>query len=454
MLVGTNGSIFKTTNSGTNWNSVVSNSTLGLNDILYSTTTEYWIVGDNGIILKSSNSGSSWSSENLDTYASIHHISQFSGIKFIAGEYGLLAKKNNSDPWDYFNKGMNISINWITFSDGVNGFGVGQYGRIIKTTNGGKIWNDVYNGITGDSFYGADMADQNKLWLVGDLGVLLHTSNGGANWIQQTTNTTNTLLSISFVDGSNGWAVGDLGILIHTTNGGVSWVSQNSGTSKLLFGVTFKDLNNGWITGEDGLILRTTNGGVSWIQQSSLTTNALFYPSFINLNIGYCAGSFGTILKTTNGGGTWAALVSNTTNNIYLVSGVSENSIWAVGDSGMVLHSINGGLNWVKEFSKTGYDLFGLDVISDSVAFIAGDNGTVLVTGNSEYILDIQEEDNTNTQIPTNFTLYQNYPNPFNPSTRIKFSIMHSDHVAMKIFDILGKEIETLIEERIIARNL
>lgn len=94
---------------------------------------------------------------------------------------------------------MNISINWIRFSDGVNGFGVGQYGRIIKTIDGGKIWNDVYNGITGDSFYGADMSDQNNLWLVGDLGVLLHTSNGGTSWIQQTTNTTNTLLSISFL---------------------------------------------------------------------------------------------------------------------------------------------------------------------------------------------------------------------------------------------------------------
>ncbi|MDP2363076.1 MAG: YCF48-related protein, partial [Ignavibacteria bacterium] len=222
-IIGSNGSIYKTTNSGTNWNSIISNTTLGLNDIHFSTSAEYWIVGDNGTILRSSNSGLSWFQENLETYASIHHISEFSGIKFIAGEYGLLAKKNNSDPWNFWNKGMNISINWVSFSDGVNGFGVGQYGRIIKTTDGGKVWNDIYNGITGDSFYGADMSDQNKLWLVGDLGVLLHTSNGGANWIQQSTNTTNTLLSISFVDGNNGWAVGDLGELIHTTNGGVTW---------------------------------------------------------------------------------------------------------------------------------------------------------------------------------------------------------------------------------------
>ena len=449
MLVGINGSVFNTTNSGTIWNSIISNTTLGLNDIHFSTTTDYWIVGDNGLILKSSNSGASWSSENLDTYASIHHITEFSGIKFIAGEYGLLAKKNNSDPWDFWNKGMNISINWVTFSDGVYGFGVGQYGRIIKTTDGGKAWNDIYNGITGDSFYGADMSDQNNLWLVGDLGVLLHTSNGGINWIQQTTNTINTLLSICFVDGNNGWAVGDLGELIHTTNGGNTWIKQISGTTKLLFGVTFKDINNGWITGEDGLILRTTDGGNSWSQQISTTSNALFYPYFINFNIGFCAGSLGTILKTTNGGNTWSTLVSNTGNNIYVVSGVSENSIWAIGDSGLILHSTNGGLNWFNEYSKTGYDLFGLEVINDTTAFIAGDNGSILVTGYSEYITDIQVDDYIKTEIPTNFILYQNYPNPFNPSTKIKFAIAISDHVTMKIFDVLGEEIETLIEEEL-----
>jgi len=45
------------------------------------------------------------------------------------------------------------------------------------------------------------------------------------------------------------------------------------------------------------------------------------------------------------------------------------------------------------------------------------------------------------------FTLEQNYPNPFNPVTRIKYSISKTNHVVLKIFDILGKEVATLVDE-------
>ena len=46
-----------------------------------------------------------------------------------------------------------------------------------------------------------------------------------------------------------------------------------------------------------------------------------------------------------------------------------------------------------------------------------------------------------------NFRLNQNYPNPFNPSTKIKYSIPQSSNVVIKVFDILGNEIETLVNE-------
>jgi hypothetical protein len=50
-------------------------------------------------------------------------------------------------------------------------------------------------------------------------------------------------------------------------------------------------------------------------------------------------------------------------------------------------------------------------------------------------------------EIPTDFTLSQNYPNPFNPSTKIMYSVPQSSNVIIKVFDILGNEIETLINE-------
>jgi hypothetical protein len=47
--------------------------------------------------------------------------------------------------------------------------------------------------------------------------------------------------------------------------------------------------------------------------------------------------------------------------------------------------------------------------------------------------------------MPNTFTLYQNFPNPFNPKTNIKYQIAKSSHVKLIVYDILGKEIETLV---------
>ena len=55
--------------------------------------------------------------------------------------------------------------------------------------------------------------------------------------------------------------------------------------------------------------------------------------------------------------------------------------------------------------------------------------------------------------LPQNFVLYQNYPNPFNPSTKIRYSIPQSSNVIIKVFDILGNEIETLVNEEKPAGN-
>lgn len=62
-------------------------------------------------------------------------------------------------------------------------------------------------------------------------------------------------------------------------------------------------------------------------------------------------------------------------------------------------------------------------------------------------------EYNASDALPDNFILYQNYPNPFNPSTRISWQSPVSSHQTLKIFDLLGNEVATLVDEFIQAGN-
>jgi hypothetical protein len=70
-------------------------------------------------------------------------------------------------------------------------------------------------------------------------------------------------------------------------------------------------------------------------------------------------------------------------------------------------------------------------------------NGDTSISLNNAHILIRKIE----TELPSKFELYQNYPNPFNPTTNIKFQITNNGFVSLKVYDISGKEIATLVNE-------
>jgi hypothetical protein len=53
------------------------------------------------------------------------------------------------------------------------------------------------------------------------------------------------------------------------------------------------------------------------------------------------------------------------------------------------------------------------------------------------------------TEVPDRFSLYQNYPNPFNPNTNIKFQIAKNGYAVLRVFDIRGREVTTLVNEQL-----
>lgn len=89
-----------------------------------------------------------------------------------------------------------------------------------------------------------------------------------------------------------------------------------------------------------------------------------------------------------------------------------------------------------------------VEMNTTSAAFAyAGTNSINVYFNNQDWTVDVSEEEGT----PENYSLEQNYPNPFNPSTTIKFRIPESSYVSLKVYNVLGKEIATLVSEEMNA---
>jgi hypothetical protein len=96
------------------------------------------------------------------------------------------------------------------------------------------------------------------------------------------------------------------------------------------------------------------------------------------------------------------------------------------------------------------------DNVSITFAIVPASGSLTLHLGTTFLIDDIAFGGTTSVSgdgapVPTALKLAQNYPNPFNPSTRIAFSIPQSDRVTLKVFDVLGNEVSTLVDREMAA---
>ncbi len=107
--------------------------------------------------------------------------------------------------------------------------------------------------------------------------------------------------------------------------------------------------------------------------------------------------------------------------------------------------------SWTRIFSQPDVMiLHTASVVGDTIYVFGGSTTSVpnLTATSSVYSFDVVvsvEDENNN--IPENIMLYQNYPNPFNPSTKIRYSVPQLTQVMLKVYDVLGNEIETLVNQ-------
>jgi photosystem II stability/assembly factor-like uncharacterized protein len=435
-IVGTS-FILETTDGGGNW--VEFETGVGLLKVRFAEAKESlpteqagWSVGGYGMIYRTTDAGGSWISQTEEKYG-------FSSIYFV-----------------------NENTGWA----------VGDSGIILCTTDGGNNWQKQ-NESSDLEFSSVYAIDANDVFAVGSVikgswpsftsnGVIFKTNNGGQIWTRQSFDTLSTFSSVLFTNDSTGWITE--GNLLKTTNKGNTWEQFSSGLGVGLNKIQFVNENTGWIGiggyQSDNTIYKTTNGGNTWVSQVIDTNITMYSFYFINSNMGWAVGDYNqgqgrNIYKTTDGGQTWLQCHNPPIPNsaYYSVYFVNENTGWAVGANnlgGILIETTDGGNTWISQVCPTLDALSSVFMLNENIGWVVGDG--IFKTTNGGGVVSVKDEKGFRNSLPNKIELFQNYPNPFNPTTIIEYQIPPNvrtqKFVSLRVYDLLGREVATLVNEK------
>ncbi len=353
--------------------------------------------------------------------------------------------------WSEQTSGITTALYSVNACDSSVVWTCGASGKVLKTTNGGVTWT-TYTITQNPSLalYCIWGIDAQTALVTGSSSTtyLYRTSNGGVNWsevLSQSGGFINTIgpLASSGYLGISGDPVGGRWTLFVSSDQGISWDStghylpQSGSEAGWNNSAYTKDTVNGPVgIGTNNTRIYRFVGGWAALPTPGLTNSYALWANYTN---SIMAG--GTVLLySANGGSSWTDVSAPGSGNILGIAGSGAKWWYVRGSS--VYYSLNNGTNWVTDYTSTG-TYYDIAIASTGQIWAVKSNG-----GISKFTIPVGINPITS-EIPKQFALCQNYPNPFNPLTNIKIQIAKQTTASLKIFDELGREVSTLLNEQL-----
>ncbi len=393
----------------------------------------YIINGDDGGIYISTNGGATWMGPKEMPNTQFYEIGldYNNPLKLYGGTQdnnSIRTQTGNLDDWNALIGGDGFYV-VVDFTDPNIIYAESQNGFLQKSIDGGNNFNNARNGINQNEPTNwstpvvMDPNDHNVLYYGTDR--VYRTTNGAELW---------TAVSPDLTDGIPG-----------TRLGTVTTIDVAATNSNVIYAGT--DDSHVWVTTDYGANWTDISGTLPyrWVTRVKVDPNNEnnVYVTFSGLK---WHDPQSHVFKSTNMGADWTDISSNLPDapvNAFAVDNNNPDRLYLGSDVGAFM-SYNGGISWQMIAE-------GLPVVSvyDMKIHPVENYLAIGTHGRSMYKINLDQLVNINSSStkPTGFSLSQNYPNPFNPSTNLSFRIGYSSFVTLKIYDALGNEITTLVNE-------
>jgi photosystem II stability/assembly factor-like uncharacterized protein len=295
------------------------------------------VAGYGGKLLETKDGGMTFTRIDAGTDLALYKVEVVGDHWWVSGQEGLILHSPDAGKtWERQKSGTDDYLFSLDFLDESHGFAVGDKSALLETTDGGKTWNvrkiaranegqdaDLELAMQDPIFYDVRFVDGQTGWISGEFGRLLKTTDGGQNWTEQQSTLMTaesgivdpmdipTFFGVHPVSGSEAFAAGLDGKVAHTANGGELWTFESM---KLdfpivdpLYETVFTADGTGWAVGAAGEVVTRKPGETEWRRADlgmSIYTwlRAIDFPDAQN---GWLVGGYGTILRTADGGKSW-----------------------------------------------------------------------------------------------------------------------------------------------------